>query len=572
MSVRSILTHRVTRSVGVLAVLVATAVWWPTPGTSAQETPAPTEVSLTGLGGYESTALFTQIANKLIGTPQPLALGYIAHGDAAGRQGLIDGIADFAISGRPLSADDLTAMQAKGIGFISAPFSLSSATFLLAAPSFDQSSGLDGWSPPDANGDQNSSPVPSPIKIPNDVLAPTFLGDKSTNMWRVPGLLQLQGLPVDWSFDPASPPESIARSDASAMNYYIETFLAKADPAYWATATQLDGVTTSLPDEQWPFLPGRVASRQGDSAVGDLTASGQSPNLAGPTKGGVLGVVSNSISLVEQANVLAAKAKNQPYDALYPVAIQNGAGEFVAATPDNMTKAAALGDGKPMYGLNESVPGVYPLTFVDDIYVPTAGLSIDKMNAIATLMRYQAMEGQDLSVIVGEGKLPADLLAQTLAAADTVIKDNCTGTGKVLLTVDGGGPFWPSSDQGAPKKSLICSSPATTTPTTAGGSTGTGPGSESPLAQTGGVIAGPTGVLPNVSSPAIPQTGTVGGASTSSNLAGGDTEEATRVVSAKMPSSLPSDGQFEFDRLATLLLGGALFLLVRRLWLNRRSV
>jgi hypothetical protein len=450
---------------------------------------------------------------------------------------------------------------------------LTSATFLLAAPSFDQSSGLDGWSPPDANGDQDSSPVPNPFKIPNDVLAQTFLGDKSTNMWHVPGLLQLQGLPDGWSFDPASPPESIARSDASAMNYYIETFLAGADPAYWATATQLDGVKMSLPNEQWPFLPGRVASRQGDSAVGDLTASGQSPNLAGPTKGGVLSVVSNSISVAEQAAQVAAKAKNQPYDALYSVAIQNGAGEYVAATPDNMTKAAALGDGQPLYGLTQSVPGVYPLTFVDNIFVPTSGLSIDKMNAIATLMRYQAIEGQDLSVIVGEGKLPPDLLQQTIAAADTVIKDNCTGTGKVLLTVDGGGPFWPTGDASAPKKSLICSAPATPAPPTGGGASGSGSSS-------GGAGFSDSGSGASVASPTIDSTsapvqtaGVVESASPASDAtSGSSTEEATRVVSAKMPSSLPSDGQFEFDRLVTLLLGGALFLLVRRLWLNRRSV
>jgi hypothetical protein len=284
----------------------------------------------------------------------------------------------------------------------------------------------------------------------------------------------------------------------------------------------------------------------------------------------VLGAVSNASAKIELDASAANQAAGQPATPLYTLAIQNGAGEYIAPTPDNMTKAASLGGGQPLYGLNESVPGAYPLTFVDDIYVPTKGLSVEKMNAIATLMRYQAIEGQDVETTLGEGKLPASLLQQTVSAADEVIKDNCTGDGQEVHTVQGGGPFWPANDPSAPQTSLLCvGSAATGTAPTSGASGGTsaddalisGGSASSDL----GAVAADATSSNGVSTTPSSAGGSVETASGASPARASSKDEAVRVASAKMPSSLPSDGQFGLDRLTTLLLGAAAFFVVRRM-------
>jgi uncharacterized 2Fe-2S/4Fe-4S cluster protein (DUF4445 family) len=129
------------------------------------------------------------------------------------------------------------------------------------------------------------------------------------------------------------------------------------------------------------------------------------------------------------------------------------------------TKAAELGGGKPLYGLAENVPGAYPLTWVENIMVPDAGLSADTATGVATLMRFQATAGQVAAVSLGEGSLPAPLLEQTEDAADEVVLSNCKGSGKKVTYVADGGPFWPKAVP-APASVPICESTAAPTSTT----------------------------------------------------------------------------------------------------------
>ncbi len=48
----------------------------------------------------------------------------------------------------------------------------------------------------------------------------------------------------------------------------------------------------------------------------------------------------------------------------------------------------------PLYALTNKVPGAYPLVWVDHLYAPAHGLSIEKTEALAAVIRYLATAGQ----------------------------------------------------------------------------------------------------------------------------------------------------------------------------------
>ena len=233
-----------------------------------------------------------------------------------------------------------------------------------------------------------------------------------------------------------------------------------------------------------------------------------------------------------------------------------------------------MSDGKALYGLTENAPGAYPLTYVNDIFVPDSGLSVDQTNGVATLMRVQAGAGQDLEFALGEGKLPADLTQKTLDGADQVVKANCKGDDRSIQTVTGGGQFWPKS-VAPPAKSLVCVATPHATNTSGGadgdnaqiadGSSGDGAlgsSSSGDLASSSAV----DGATSPAASDAVSAAAKAGGSN--GKTAGGGSAEG---VLAEMPLPPPSDGRYLLDRLSTLMLGGAAFLVVRKILRSRAA-
>src|SRR5262249_51199291 len=145
-------------------------------------------------------------------------------------------------------------------------------------------------------------------------------------------------------------------------------------------------------------------------------------------------------------------------------------GDWVAPTADSITKAVAAGGEKPLYALTHDAPDAYPLVWVDRLYAPAKGLSLEKTEGIAMLIRYLATTGQEKAGPGGEGQLSQPLVAEALAAADQLVTSNCTAAGGVVVKSDDPGPLAPAS-AGAMSKigpMLHCEEPvpATTTTTT----------------------------------------------------------------------------------------------------------
>ena len=65
--------------------------------------------------------------------------------------------------------------------------------------------------------------------------------------------------------------------------------------------------------------------------------------------------------------------------------MQNANGDWVAPTADAINKAVDAGGDTPLYALTNKVPGRYPLVWVDHLYAPAHGLSIEKTEGLAML-------------------------------------------------------------------------------------------------------------------------------------------------------------------------------------------
>jgi hypothetical protein len=261
--------------------------------------------------------------------------------------------------------------------------------------------------------------------------------------------------------------------------------------------------------------------------------------------------------------------------------MQNANGDWVAPTSDAITKAIAAGGAEPLYALTHPVPDAYPLAWVDNLYAPAHGLSIQKTEALATLIRYLATTGQEKAASVNEGRLSDDLVKQALAAADQLVEGNCVGADREIVASADPGPTAPASAAAmrAIGNALHCEPkpgvPQTTTTTTL-------------------PLIAPPPVTPAVTPSLGNDTGSTSLATDSSgvtNTSGSDTTPATSastdtgspnavdrgggpvVVVKKHSAELVTVSHLPFpspvgasgtDRLATFLLGVFLFLLLRK--------
>lgn len=590
---------------GVLLVLVMTSFVGTTGGVEAQTAADPVEI--TGSGTWSGNSFMTALANPMYNARVPTTLSYLAKGSRDGRRAFARGELDFVITGRPFADDEKAQLADRKVTVIEAPFSVGALAFLVAGPS---PSGLrtltpvvPGADPNDPETEFNSTPFTGPLKMPNSLLAKVFL-ESAGNNWYDPAFrtatfgTALPG-PVINPLDP------VVRSDPGVGTWALERFIKQSAPADWAAALTAARIPVDTLSESWPLLA--TPSRGGTAAISSLIGGWQSPRGANTPQGGAIGPVSPS-DVQEQIAAQPAKPLADPptlATPLYPVQIQNGAGEYIAPTTDTISKAAEVGQGADLYGLTETTPGVYPLTWINKIAVPAGGLSPEAATAVATLMRYGSTTGQSAQRVLGEGILPAALATQTLAAANQVIATNCTGSDRRVDTAADGGPAWPTGialPAQAGGSFTVCTRIGTaTTTTTTVASSGAGPAggalppSLSALVASVPASSATAGGSPGVSTAVDAATLTPSGASPGSDTSLGtapvvDTTDPSGLgtaagpaeanpgaptagtdaavnkavlASAKLPMTPPADGRFRLDRLTTMLLGGLIVLLLR---------
>jgi len=569
--------RRAATLVGVMLVLGSLLA----PPSTAEDAPQPYE--LTGTGAWTVANQMNSWAQALFPSRRGMNLAYLAKGSRAGRGAFARGEADFAIAGRPFTAEDLAALEARRATVIAAPISVGSAALLLSAPY----PGLEVFTPDPLDPEEGPGtrvPYASPLRFPMRTVAQIFL-DKVFNNWLDPEFLAANAawLPAGSVFVSRGNlkyPEPVVRSDGSATNHFLQQVIEKYAPAEFSTKLTESGLTGFEVTESWPFL--YTGQRSGGANAG-LVGSWLSSKGSDSVGGGV--ITPTPISEARQ------QIAEHPTTQLFIAELENAAGEYVAPNTASISLAIERGDGAALAAMNAPIPGGYPLAWVNSLYAPGSGLGIEATNALVTFVRYAVTVGQEASVQLDEGRLSPKLVAEALAAGDAILSGNCSGGDRKLIAAADGGPFWPSGVTLPPEwagRFTICApasdpAPAVTRPTAAtasvsvaGASSSTpAPRSSASASSSGsrvGTVAGsgdsypaPSSSGPLAGSPSeLPVfDGATGLVAVESAPVGGTDDVAAALTSATLPMGLPDDGRGSLDRLATMLLGGLVVISAR---------
>ncbi|MCX6525137.1 MAG: hypothetical protein NTX58_10310 [Actinobacteria bacterium] len=518
----------------------------------------------------------------------------ISGGDAQSKERMITGGADIAVSGTPFTDAERKAFEATGRSVIEAPIQAVGMSFLVSGP---RPTGIDlcGFVEQSIEDDPLNELPPDclkvrdfegPLRLTSENLADVFL-ESPVNNWQDPTFLSLLGefQPGGLSMvSPLRPASAVLRSDAGMANLALGTYLRASQPTKWTDrSTSLFLNPEPAPDATWPFT--RAPAKQGlPDAVGVIrqwkTASAA---VDVPAESGAMTMTTP----LAAAQAIQAEAEEPPFDAtgeanlrtdLYVAQMKNGAGEWLSPTPAAISTSLAAGQGAPLFAATQNVPGGWPLSWANSIYAPDSGLTGVEANTVAAIIRWQSTVGRQRSAELSDGQLPDVLVAQALAAADKIVSSNCTAAGlKTVLTSDVS-RFAPAGTLADLGETLWCDTPSDGSPVV----------EEEPVVDpfTGVVVPVVAGVSVSSGStsgtnrPLSASSATPSSASAavgSADLSTESADTATGGIAATLPPvkvarimPLPLPGSdSRFDRLATLALGGLMFLGVRALM--RRS-
>jgi hypothetical protein len=583
---------RVLATAGVAGVL-ATAVF--TTQTKALTLPTP-YVALTGEGSWGVQQQLVPWENQLATASKFINLNYNARGSFFGRQDLAQGVADFAISGRPYTTAELAKVKGGASAFISAPISVSTlATFVEPPyPTFlsltvkcdpdDPST----WPPGVTDGSTQcvvKAKLTGPVKIPNRNLVAMYLNfggpsdanNYALNDWNNQAIVDAMGVQqFVFTSQPFVGPDVADRSDPDEISYYLQQFESTAAPALWRDNQKAHPGSWQPITERLPVFVG--VSRDGAEQQVDQLA--QNGSGVGGLRTGV--TVQGGIAAAPPSTLISMNS-TFPQQEIHLAEMQNANGDWVAPTPASINKAIDAGGATPLYALTNKVPGAYPLVWVDDLYAPAHGLSIEKTEGLATLIRYLATTGQKGAAAVGEGRLPAALVAKALAAANALVQSNCQGSDRQIVTNTDPGPLAPATATemksigsidhcepapGATTTTAAPSTTATTVPSTPGATSGSAQGgfdssSGNPSSLSGAGDLTGTGVQQGTGGPhGTVGPGGVGGTRPGTRPAASAGHVNALLTASKLP--LPIPGGPGADRLATFMLGAVLYLVLRK--------
>lgn len=541
---RAARARRTAGLLAVIAILTATSGVWSSNGEAATAS-----TLIRGGGSWGAYREVLKWQDDMAGAKSPVDLGYTAHGTYLGRQELLAGNVDYVLSGVPFSSAESAKVPGGG-GVIGAPVQVSSLTALLQRPVPDGLLSIkllcdpDDPNVPDPAACIVRTPYAGPVRIPNQNLAAMLLRytggvTPPLSSWNAPGVLHAMGVD-NFTTPPLAGPAPVLRSDQDELNYFLQRYAATAAPSVWAGLKAQD---TRIPWEPISERLGRTASASRDG----VEQQGQQLALGGgdPSTGTVTGFTAGVVGTVP-ASAIGGVHQSFPNAKIEFVELQNANGDWVAPTPESITKAVAAGGDQPLYALTNKVPGAYPLAWVDSLYAPAKGLTRDKAEAIATVIRYIATAGQAAAKPVGEGALSAALTAKALAAANELVRSNCQG--KVIENTDPG-PYAPDVPE---MKAIGAVAHCTTDPKD-------------------DATAPPPAGSGTFDTSAFPTSDTAAGtddSSAASGAAGSDNgsdgkEGTVALLASKLPLPFPASGS-GLDRLATIAIGAGLFLVLRK--------
>jgi ABC-type phosphate transport system substrate-binding protein len=562
---------------GVALLVAASAATGQTTTTTSPSAPSSGSssagITITGEGSNGPYKEVTAWQNDLAAAQAPINLQYTPTGTLQGRGDFVAGNADFALSGTqfhggtgpgftPAEINQLP-HQDLGRDVIAAPVQVTALALLMTPVfgGFQRQDYFPGSPPP-----QIISPVTRQVRIPWPNLSAMLLNygnpdpnpkdtwSSNLNSWdAIDTLSAMLGEPSPTcdggaigsghyicfaGIGPLTNPSAVWQSEGDELNYYMQVAIRTTAPDVWSGNKAADKSVhwedaTNDVFERMPRQPFFV-SRQGADQAGDqLTIPGSNAGV-GPVQGqvdGAIGVLPPTAKIAATQGEIGANPLPLEF-----AAVKNANGDWVVPSPQTID-AAVNASSQPLYALTHTVPNAtpYPLTWVNYLYVKSSGLSAVKTEALATLIRYLATDGQAAAGTWGEGTLSKALVAQAVKAADQVVQSNCPGAKGTIVKNSDPGPNAPSTGGiKAIGAMLHCVPPATPAASAAGG----------------GVPAFGIGTLPGL--PSLPVAATPALAAAS----------AVRPTAAKLPDALTADRLplplpgTPRDWIATLLVGG----------------
>lgn len=534
-------------------------------------------VTIEGSGAAEISNDLVTWQDALGGAEQPIDMQYFQRGSKDGRQQLLDGLTDFAVSGRPFTAAQLATRPKGAPAILSAPISVASLSILFSEPSqvgwstTDLVPGCDPTDPDivDPEACYIRGTFTGPYRVPPENLAamivnlsPTYNSNGLAN-WAHPGMQTALGTSVLTIQRPGAHHTFVERTEGAAANYALMDYAKTLGPTAWALRKGEN------PEFRWEpvdeeFSP-RVLTRFGaDTQMGIMAfsgvdaATGSSPDTWTGNAGPV------STTAVKRLNEDYPTAKFVEFE------IQNANGDWVKPTQETISAALEAGTGVNV-AAHQPIPGAYPLVWVNRVYVVSGSLTPDKANSVAAMIRYIVTDGQDSTVANGGAPLTDALRAEALEKADAIVAANCTAEG-YEVTTGGPGPFEPNTPGVQAISSMqhctVIPPPTSTTTTVYVPPTTiyVPPYIPPPI-----VTDGTTDTIPTDTSTTTPTSSSSVATTTTVEGSGGGQRPQGRPL-AGLPMQAPSSGGGVPRPLGTMLLGAGGFLLARRIVLRRGAV
>ncbi|MFZ4518083.1 MAG: hypothetical protein ACOYOP_06825 [Microthrixaceae bacterium] len=554
--------------------------------------PAPTQPVVAALIPGEVTPAALEVIRTLANAEVPTDVQYLGSSSAEARRGLVAGETDLAVSGVGFSDAEIAALKDAGKGLISAPIQAvglqvfgNRDTFRYQAKGCRDNVDPDTGEPIDLNLDCTvRSYEGTTIRLDPDLLEQIFIErNDGANVWNSAKFADLMApllppptaaAPKGWEFvSTIETPIPVVRSDGDAFNQYLDSYIDRTrGQQRRAYLPSLAGVRPDLtPSEEWPNP--QVNTRQGMDNVVSQVRERINPASSSLPIGGVWAATSpyyvGESFLLNEAKPPSARVP------LFRVEVLNGAGEWVTATPATVTTAVEAGKGTPVTGATDSVPGAYPITWVNRAYLPQSGLTAAEVNGAAAFIRVQVTQGRAGAAKLGDGQITADMQKEALAAANSAVESNCAAAKGTVLTSSDGAPYVPKGvlPSGSYKYCQAAPPAPTAVPEAVAGAESapadlaTDPG----LLDSGVTDSSGFSELSPVTDAAVSgeltsgATASVAGARTGKSAA----TVTTAAVGARMPLGIPGQSLAPLDRLVTLGMGALIFLGMRHLYLRR---
>ena len=219
------------------------------------------------------------------------------------------------------------------------------------------------------------------LRFDGPVLADIYLG--KITKWNDPAVARLNpGAKL-----PATDIAVVHRSDGSGTTFIFVDYLSKVSPAFKNTV----GVNTSV---KWPT------------------------GVGGKGNEGVAGLVSQMPGAIGYVELIYALQTAMTFGS-----VENAAGEFVVASPESVTQAAAsapIPDDFRVSITNAAGAGAYPISSFTWLLLYQNPTDTSRARVMADFVKWAITDGQKFASDIGYAPLPQNVVRQELAALETI--------------------------------------------------------------------------------------------------------------------------------------------------------